>query len=84
MLVVMIEYNNTGSLVYMTHIIGHFTDSFARQQAVQRSPLFHFSMSHSPCILFHCTAVNINFLHSVCEEDPGKFYIQCDAGHVRL
>jgi hypothetical protein len=48
---------NTGSLVYMTHIIDHFTNSFARQQAMQRSPLFQFSMSCSPCILFPRTAV---------------------------
>ena len=50
---------NTGSIVYLTHVIGHFVNHFAWQQIVHPMSLFHFAMSWGLHILFHYIAVNM-------------------------
>jgi len=48
----------TGSLVYLAHMVGPFTDCFAWWQAVHQLFLLWFDMSWHPCALFQCTAVS--------------------------
>lgn len=42
----------TGCLIYLAHVVGHFTGRFARRQATQRLPLLQSALSMCPHLLF--------------------------------
>ena len=74
----------TQTLVYVTHIAGHFTDHSAWWQAGKQSLLFKTSASHVPCALFQCIALNVSFLLTVFNKHAKKGLVQCIEHSIRF
>jgi hypothetical protein len=52
---------NTGPLIYLALIVGHFTDRCACRLAAQVLLLFHLAVIRGPRLLFECATANITF-----------------------
>ena len=64
----------TARLVYLVHTFAHFTNRFAWQHLVQRSPPFQSAVSTSPSVQFQCSAVNVRLLLTIFKEGAVKLY----------
>lgn len=63
----------TESLVYLTNVCGHFTDSFACQWEEHLLLPFPFAMSQDLHVLCECIVVNTMFVLIIFKEGGGKF-----------
>jgi len=55
----------TGSLVHLILVVGHFTDRFIWRQTAHRSPLLQFAVSRVPCVLFQFIALRVRFVFTI-------------------